>query len=134
MTELGALQADLSRLNAALDSEGVSSGLHEDEMPPSERAREAYKRHLRSAASSFLAPESFPFPHVETWGDGDLRCEWNWGTRAMSLTFSPQGLARIHIFDSTPGKPLRTTHAALSDTKQLVNALRWVAGYAPTEG
>jgi hypothetical protein len=125
------VQAALKR---AISSEEISSSLYEDEFPPTEMAKTACVTYLGYAAARFSSRESFPMPHVEAGGNGDLRCEWNWGDRRMAITFSHQGIGRVHTFDSTQGQPALASHFDPTDLDRLVEALRWVAGYAQARG
>jgi hypothetical protein len=121
-------------LRAQIEGDGVSADLFDDELPPTEEAKSACLSQVPQAALHFPHGEVFPLPHVGAVGYGDLRCEWNRGERTVAVSFSPGGEGRLHVFRNREDGSAATEHHGLPDPDRLVEALRWVAGYATEQG
>ena len=105
----------------------LSAGLFEDEAPCSLDAVESFVRLMEAALTCPQIGSDPPPLQLTTLGDGDLECEWPWGDKGVSLSFSPDGMATLRRYVRRSSLPYVDERVKNPSAHAVASALSWLA-------
>jgi hypothetical protein len=121
---LDAIQALTERAKRRLAH--LTQDLEEEELPPTAGAQLACLDLLAAAATAIAPPHTFPFPHLNTAGEGDLSCEWRGGNRVVVAAISPEGQVSLYRYEMCNGRAMEREALPRPTAEALGRTMAWL--------
>jgi hypothetical protein len=103
----------------------LCADLEEGELCPSDAAQQECLEKLVAAAALTSPVDDFPFPHLDTGGEGDLSCEWQGEQRVVWFLIAPRGDSALHRVEMQDGRVASRETTPIPTADQIRAAIEW---------